>query len=259
MLSIGVATGSVVVGILLLWSGLASSVPQWMIRRPQGWERAMRIPQRMIAVIGPVLIVWVIGGAIAVVAPLPAMMVVMIALAGVVIGILQYRAPQRDHERRRRAIDHALLSLINTLILYRQLGISSADMCRGYIQTANRENQALVSVIRMALEESIRTNRRPFLILGEYADTIGSDLFREVAAAMQEYEQEGVDVGESLIAMRRSIGRRIRSRVLQQIERRKLALLGISAVSVLVGVVIHILYVAIVGGRVWDIVSGAIG
>jgi len=258
MLSIGVAAGSVVVGILILWSGLASSVPQWMVRRIQGPKRAMRIPQRMIEVIGPVMIVWVIGGAIAVVAPLPVMMVVLITIAGVVIGILQYRAPHRAHERRRRAIDHALLSLINTLILYRQLGISSSDMCRGYIQTAHRENHELVSVIRMALEESIRTNRRPFLILGEYADAIGSDLFREVAAIMQQHER-GVDVGESLIALRRSIARRIRSGVLQQIERRKLALLGISAVSVLVGVVIHILYVAIVGGRVWDIVSGAIG
>jgi hypothetical protein len=258
MLSIGFAAGSVVVGILLLWSGLASSMPQWMVRRPQGWDRAVRIPQRMIEVIGPVLIVWVIGGAIAVVAPLPVMMVVLITLAGVVIGILQYRAPHRDQERRRRAIDHALLSFINTLILYRQLGISSSDVCRGYIQMENRENQALVSVIRMALEESIRTNRRPFSILREYADAMNSDLFREVAATMQRHE-EGVEVGESLIAMRRSIGWRIRSRVLQQIERRKLALLGISAVSVLVGVVIHILYVAIVGGRVWDIVSGAIG
>jgi activator of 2-hydroxyglutaryl-CoA dehydratase len=126
------------------------------------------------------------------------------------------------------------------------------------IQLENAENRAVMTAIRYALDESLRSNRRPFVLVYEYAETIGSDLLREVAAVMQQHEQ-GADVEKALTALRDSIGRRMKSRILQRIERRKLALLGISAVAVLVGVVVHILYVAIVGGRVWDIVSGAIG
>jgi len=258
MLTIGVAAGSLVIGLVFVWMGVATSAPYPLFSRIRSRPSLPAIPQRVVEVVGPMLAVWAIGGAVAIVAPLPAVLIVLIAVVGVVIGLLQYRAPQRTVERMKNEIEQSLLFLINNLILYRQLGVSTSDMCRMVIQLENAENRAVMTAIRYALDESLRSNRRPFVLVYEYAETIGSDLLREVAAVMQQHEQ-GADVGKALIALRDSIGRRMKSRILQRIERRKLALLGVSAVAVLVGVVVHILYVAIVGGRVWDIVGGAIG
>lgn len=184
------------------------------------------------------------------------------ALLGWGLGLASYlglgwsipRQPLIAYQRRRRALVSLLPSLVNHL----RIGIVTNEprmhILKSYLQIPDRRLEPMQELIRDTIQLIEQQQRLPFEALAIAAQPYQLPALTSLTTLLAQSEREGTDPNAALERLGDAIERDLMALFREQVERRKLFLIGLTAVAVL-SIVIQILYVAVAGSDLWMMFS----
>lgn len=165
------------------------------------------------------------------------------------LGVVIPRRPvvQAQQERRRLRV------LTPGLISYVQVGLAGYDapatLLERYCARPRAHLLPMQRVVTEALHVMQTQRLRPFAALRTIAQARGCQELTDVCVALAQAEQEGSDVQEVLATHATTLTALLNDEFTRMIKRRTLYLLGLVAVSLVVGIVGNLLFVMTSGGR----------
>lgn len=173
------------------------------------------------------------------------------ALAYLTLAWVIPRRPAVQAQQTRKKI-RALLPAFLTFLRTQLYGVKSRpEILMLYVERDDPRLRPMQDTVSAALDLVRNRNVLPFEALRTVAFDTGVDEFIDVAQLLAQAERSGSDVRHVLEQSASLIAQVLESEFRQMIERRKLYLLALGALSV-VGILIQILFVIVVGGGVLE-------
>lgn len=244
--------GSVMIVGAGLWE-LAQATPVGVTLQPRQWWQAWSPRRRL-----------VLGNLMA----LPIVTVLLLLgretawqwiawLVGLAIYLLLGWSIPRRPEQQRRELERRLKQLTPSLINHLWIGLSTGEppvaVLQSYLARPDRKLAPMHAVIRDALTIMELDRILPFAALHQATRVYGCPVLTDTATILMQAEHEGSSPLAALTRLRESVERMVYEEFRTMVERRKLMLLGVTGIAVL-AVVGQILFVAVVGGGVLDMI-----
>lgn len=244
-------------GVLLIvvgfWEMNQATAFGQILRNPKQWS-AMDVRTRMIVgnsvgIPCGLLILWLAHGT--------SWQWMMWGIALVVMVGLGWSVPRRPIQMRVE-LRKALARLTPSLISHLRIGLSTGDpplaLLRSYLAIPDHRLRPMQQVVEEALMIVNQQRVLPFAALATVAEAYGCEPLIDVTSLLRQSEQEGSSPLDALNRLQEAVDRMLYENFRLMLERRKMYLLGVSAVAVL-AVVGQILFVAIMGSGALDFVG----
>lgn len=164
------------------------------------------------------------------------------------------RQPLVAYQRRRREILRLLPSLLNHI----RIGVASSEprmqILEGYVRIPDRRLAPMQAFVADAIQLVEHDRRLPFEAIAIAAQPYQIPSLTSATALLAQSEREGTDPIDALHRLFEMVERDLMALFREEVERKKLLLVGITALSV-VSIVIQILYVAVAGSDIGGVLS----
>jgi hypothetical protein len=233
MVGIGQCWGGVAVAGLLLaagWGACAASP----LRRVLWWG-GLALTTALLAPAQP----WLLAG-------------------GAALALVARRHLSPPHVRRDPGAQQRVLRLTPGFIGYVRVALAGGEaplhILAHYVEHAHPGLAPMRELVAATLAEARSSRRRGFGVLAELSRARGHHALAEAAAILADAEERGIDADAALERYQHMLEGVLHDAFMRLVRRRSLALLGVSALSLVLGVVGNILFVMTDGGRALGII-----
>ncbi|ABY34137.1 MAG TPA: hypothetical protein DEF43_08285 [Chloroflexus aurantiacus] len=169
------------------------------------------------------------------------------------LGLKWARQPQRDQQR----LSQELRRLTPGLIGFIRVALGSFEapslLLRRYCAQATPRQAPMRSLVAEALALSEEQRMRPFAALAEVARRSNCRELIDATAALAQAEAEGTPVEMVLAAQQQTLEALLQGEFRRLIRRRTVYLLLLTAISLVVGILLNLLFVMVVGSEVFAV------
>lgn len=230
--------------VIPFWGGIAIAG----LLVAAGWGRCAGIPRRRM--------LWWISLTLTVALLAPAHPWYLVGSAALALAAHRHIMPPRP--RRITSGAQRVLRLTPGFIGYVRIALAGGEaplhILAHYVEHAHSGLAPMRELVAAALSEARSSRRRGFAVLAELARVRGHQPLAEAAAILADAEERGIDADAALERYQHMLDGVLHDAFMQQVRRRSLMLLGVSALSLVLGVVGNILFVMTDGGRALGII-----
>jgi hypothetical protein len=179
-------------------------------------------------------------------------------VGGAALALVARRHLSPPQVRRAPEVRQRVLRLTPGFIGYVRVALAGGEaplhILAHYVEHAHPGLAPMRELVAAALVEARSSRRRGFAVLAELTRVRGHQSLAEAASILADAEERGIDADAALERYQHMLEGMLHDAFMRLVRRRSLALLGVSALSLVLGVVGNILFVMTDGGRALGIV-----
>lgn len=165
-------------------------------------------------------------------------------------GLVLPRKPLQQHRKRLRNVRSLTPAFISFLKVALGSFESPADVMRRYTSRQNDRLKPMQEVVQAALELKDRERLRPFSALTSAARASACRELIDVSHILAQAESEGGEYRRVLDAQQQTLEAILQDEFKRTLRKRELYILLLSAISLVVGILVNLLFVMTGGGTV---------